>query len=107
MSDLHIQQQKEVKRQDLIKLVNQKDEMEKTIMDLTEFLETPPMPGVKGPLVDSEGFPRGDIDLIEVRKMRHRLACLQTDHCNLMKQIENEMFSLHEVYKQHNINEPG
>ena len=87
--------------------MKQKDEMEKSIIDITEFLETPPMPGVKGPLVDSEGFPRGDIDLIEVRKMRNRLACLQTDHCNLMKQIENEMFSLHDDYKTHNINEPG
>ena len=43
------------------------------------------MPGVKGSLVDAEGFPRADIDLFEVRKLRNRLACLQTDHCNIMK----------------------
>lgn len=66
-------------------IMKSKDEIEKQIFDITEFLETPPMPGVKGSLVDAEGFPRADIDLFEVRKLRNRLACLQTDHCNIMK----------------------
>ena len=30
------------------------------------------MPGVSGPLVDDEGFPRGDIDLYAVRQARNK-----------------------------------
>ncbi|CDW73038.1 26s proteasome non-atpase regulatory subunit 9 [Stylonychia lemnae] len=90
-----------------MKLMNQKDEIEKLILDITEFLETPPMPGVKGTLVDAEGFPRADIDLFEVRKMRNKLACLQTDHCTVMKQIEEGLLSVHDDYKKNNINIEG
>lgn len=79
-------------------LMKKKDDLEKSILDITEYLEAPGMPGVKGPLVDSEGFPRSDIDLFEIRKNRNRLACLQTDHVNLMKEIEKGLFSLHEKY---------
>lgn len=63
-------------REDLMKLMKQKDEIEKGILDLTELLNAPGMPGVSGKLVDDEGFPRADLDLIEIRRQRHRLACL-------------------------------
>ena len=43
-------------------------------MEINEYLTQPGMPGVKGNLVDEEGFPRNDIDLIEIRRMRNRLA---------------------------------
>ena len=36
--------------------------------------------GVSGALVDAEGFPRGDCDVHQARALRHRLACLHTDH---------------------------
>ena len=43
--------------------------MEKEIIDITEFLENMPgNPGVKGKLVDDEGFPRKDLDIFEIRK---------------------------------------
>jgi 26S proteasome non-ATPase regulatory subunit 9 len=71
-----------------MKIMKQKDEIEQSIADITEYLEAPGMPGVTGRLVDEEGFPRADLDLFEIRKMRNRLACLQTDHVNVMKQIE-------------------
>ena len=45
-------------------------------------------PGVSSPLVDSEGFPRGDIDIYRVRSLRQRLAIIQTDHRGVMKKIE-------------------
>ena len=67
-------------REDLLKLMKEKDDIEKSIMDITEYLNAPGMPGLQGNLVDAEGFPRADLDLFEVRKMRNRLACLQTDH---------------------------
>jgi hypothetical protein len=31
--------------------------------------------GMDGPLVDSEGFPRADIDVYSVRHARHQIAC--------------------------------
>jgi len=63
--------QEEELKQKLQELIQKKDGIEKTILDITEYLEGPGMPGVKGPLVDSEGFPRADLDLFEIRKMRN------------------------------------
>ena len=57
-------------------------------------------PGLKGPLIDNEGFPRADVDIVECRKLRHRHACLQTDYSRLMKDLENRLFGLHSVYKE-------
>lgn len=65
------------------------------------------MPGVKGSLVDEEGFPRADIDLFEVRKFRNRLACLQTDHCTVMKKIEAGLLNIHDDYIKNDINIVG
>ena len=48
-------------------------------------------PGLKGDLVDSEGFPRADIDVHAVLKQRNRLSCLQTDHKQLMRRVEELM----------------
>ena len=64
------------------------------------------MPGISGKLTDEEGFPRADIDLLEIRRMRNRLACLQTDHVAIMKQIEQGLYRLHEDhYKSEEVKE--
>ena len=86
-----------------MKVMKLKDDIEKAIMDITEYLEAPGMPGVKGKLTDDDGFPLSDIDLFDIRKMRNRLACLQTDHVAVMKQIEQGLFSLHEDYKNEEV----
>ena len=39
-----------------------------------------PGPGLKGPLVDAEGYPRADVDLYRVRTLRGRHATIRTDH---------------------------
>ncbi|EUB62512.1 26S proteasome non-ATPase regulatory subunit 9 [Echinococcus granulosus] len=52
--------------------------------------------GMHGPLLDSEGFPRSDIDVVAVRTARNRIICLfpsaveslNTDHNEVMKQLE-------------------
>lgn len=44
--------------------------------------------------MDAEGFPRADLDLYSVKEKRHRLACLQTDHKALMKQVEEIQLQL-------------
>ena len=89
-----------------MKLMKQKDELEKAIMDITEHLTAPGMPGLKGNLKDEEGFPRADLDLFEITKLRNRLACLQTDHVGVMKNIEQGLFRLHEDhYKKEEVKE--
>ena len=62
--------------------------------------DEPPSPatapvGLTGNLTDAEGFPRHDIDVYAVRAQRHRLACLQTDHKAVMKEVEQALFARH------------
>ena len=67
-------------------LAKQREKIEDEMETLVDVLESMPgSPGLKQPLVDKEGFPRGDCDLIEVRKLRHQHICLQTDHKTVMK----------------------
>eukprot|EP00438_Fugacium_kawagutii_P021987 Skav217015 [mRNA] locus=scaffold1803:241329:244217:- [translate_table: standard] len=62
------------------KLEQEKNRLEAEIKTLYEYLTEDGMPGVSGPLVDDEGFPRGDIDLYAVRQARNKYVCAQTDH---------------------------
>lgn len=50
-----------------------------------------------GPVVDSDGFPRADIDIPAIRTKRNRLAMLQNDHKALMADIESQLHELHAV----------
>ena len=52
------------------------------------------------PLVDSEGFPRADVDVHGARIARQSLAQLQTDHVAVMKQIETALYALHAEAKR-------
>jgi Nas2 N_terminal domain len=45
------------------------------IEKLTETLFQQGNVGMNGPLLDSEGFPRNDIDVYSVRHARHRIIC--------------------------------
>jgi hypothetical protein len=53
----------------------------------------PPM-GVDDPLVDRDGYPRGDIDIYRARTLRQRYHIVQTDHKELMKQTEELLYKL-------------
>ena len=53
---------------------------------------------MSGPLVDDEGFPRGDIDLYAVRQARNKYACAQTDHMEVMKKIEEAWELSHQTH---------
>ncbi|CAK4080331.1 unnamed protein product [Aphanomyces euteiches] len=71
---------------------------------IVEELNSGPNPiGLKGPLVDAEGFPRADIDVYNVRHKRHRFACLQTDLKWKMKEIEEVMA---EIYGEKKAQQP-
>mmetsp|Transcript_21182 Transcript_21182/g.27282 ORF Transcript_21182/g.27282 Transcript_21182/m.27282 type:complete len:317 (+) Transcript_21182:141-1091(+) len=50
--------------------------------------------GIHTPLVDSEGYPRGDIDVYRARHLRHRLSVIQVDYRELMKEMERELSRL-------------
>eukprot|EP00529_Nitzschia_sp_RCC80_P025877 CAMPEP_0113467242 /NCGR_PEP_ID=MMETSP0014_2-20120614/14710_1 /TAXON_ID=2857 /ORGANISM="Nitzschia sp." /LENGTH=348 /DNA_ID=CAMNT_0000359537 /DNA_START=486 /DNA_END=1532 /DNA_ORIENTATION=+ /assembly_acc=CAM_ASM_000159 len=53
----------------------------------------PPM-GVDTPLVDQDGYPRGDVDVYRARTLRHRLATLKTDHRSIVDEIEQLLTEL-------------
>ena len=66
-------------------LADEQKKIEEEIVVLSECLTAPGMPGLKGKLVDAEGFPRADIDIPQIRSMRGRVACLQNDLTAVMK----------------------
>ncbi|POM72966.1 26S proteasome non-ATPase regulatory subunit [Phytophthora palmivora] len=68
--------------------VKAKEALETEIEALVAELTSGNNPGVNGPLVDAEGFPRADIDVYRVRQVRHSLALKQTDHKATMEKIE-------------------
>lgn len=55
-----------------------------------------PPAGIKTSFIDAEGYPRGDIDIFNVKDKRRRLAEINTDYKALMKQIELTMADLHQ-----------
>lgn len=63
-----------VERESLKALATQREALESEMASVLELLNAPGQPGVRGALVDREGFPRADIDVHAVRTNRHRLA---------------------------------
>ncbi|XP_069475693.1 26S proteasome non-ATPase regulatory subunit 9 isoform X2 [Ambystoma mexicanum] len=88
-----------VTMQDVQLLVKRKDEMEAQIKAYYGVLEDKSV-GLTGPLVDDEGYPRADIDVYQVRTARHNIACLQNDHKEIMKEIEEALHRLHAREKE-------
>ncbi|UJR28601.1 hypothetical protein I4U23_009834 [Adineta vaga] len=83
-------------REELLVLVKQKDDIENELNELGNELKSQGDIGMTGELVDREGYPRNDIDLVRVRQARQRIICLQNDHKALMKQIEAGLIQIHE-----------
>ncbi|GAB66158.1 26S proteasome regulatory subunit p27, partial [Plasmodium cynomolgi strain B] len=81
-------------------LVKQRDEIEREIKENVDFLEAPENKsvGMKGKLVDEEGFPRNDIDIYSIRVARNKVICLKNDYLNVNKKIEEY---LHKVHNSH------
>lgn len=80
-------------------LVQQKDEMEQEIEQIRQTLQLTDV-GISGSVLDSDGYPRDDIDIPMVREHRNRLACLQTDHRELMIRIDIEIQQLHALARK-------
>ena len=49
--------------------------------------------GIDTPLIDEEGFPRGDIDIYRARDLRKRLNEIRYDHRIIMKEIESRLIN--------------
>ena len=45
--------------------------MEEELKLLQAALDAPGQPGVKGELIDEEGFPKADLDLYDIRRKRN------------------------------------
>jgi 26S proteasome regulatory subunit N4 len=87
----------------LLELQAQRDALEMEAEAIVSELNSPgskgePAVGVKGSLVDKDGFPRADVDVYRARTLRHRLAVISTDHKALMKDIESALRDLHASY---------
>lgn len=85
-------------RESVLAQMDEKDRIEQTIKELWEILHTNNI-GMNEPLVDDEGFPRGEIDVYQVRHARHQIKCLQNDHTSLMKRIEDGLNEIHSAMK--------
>lgn len=87
-------------QEQLLSLIQRKDAIEAEILGIAEELQSPgpdgaPAVGMKGNLVDKEGYPRNDIDVMRITTLRNRHAILNTDLATLMKEIEAGLHSLH------------
>lgn len=78
-----------------MKLVEQRTGIETEMNVIIERLSRPGGPGIYGNLLDSEGFPRADIDIPAVRADRHRLAELRNDHVVITEKINQNIQTLH------------
>ncbi|XP_077985794.1 26S proteasome non-ATPase regulatory subunit 9-like [Glandiceps talaboti] len=83
-------------------LIERKDAMEKEIKEFYEVLDSQKGVGMNGPLVDNDGYPRNDIDIYTVRTARNQIICLQNDHKDIMKDIEQGLHLLHSQEKTSN-----
>ena len=68
--------------------------MEDEMEALVASLQSTPV-GLKGSVIDDEGFPRSDIDIIQIRKWRQRLDIVSNDHKALMRTIETTIHAIH------------
>ncbi|XP_046751073.1 26S proteasome non-ATPase regulatory subunit 9 isoform X1 [Diprion similis] len=90
--DMEVEQAKER----LLELIKAKDKLESDIQGYKQILDCNHV-GMNDPLVDSDGFPRDDVDVYQVRHARHKIICLQNDHKTVMRQIETGLHQVHSM----------
>lgn len=98
-------------RNQLNVLVSQREMLEIEADAIHSELTSPsqtggPPVGIKGGLVDEEGFPRGDIDIYNVKFKRKRLAEINTDYKALMKRIESILTEIYNLNQSQPIENP-
>ncbi|XP_025269355.1 26S proteasome non-ATPase regulatory subunit 9 isoform X2 [Camponotus floridanus] len=88
--DMELQEAKDA----VLQLIKDKEKIESTLQALKELLDSNQI-DMDESLVDSEGYPRQDIDVYQVRHARHKIICLRNDHKALMKKIEEGLHKVH------------
>ncbi|XP_048323584.1 uncharacterized protein LOC107426821 [Ziziphus jujuba] len=76
-------------------LMEKRTAMEAEMNSIIDRLCQPGGPGLSGNLLDSEGFPRSDIEIAVVREQRHRLTELRNDHSAITEKINENIQVLH------------
>ncbi|OAY71028.1 26S proteasome non-ATPase regulatory subunit 9 [Ananas comosus] len=80
-----------------LSLMERRAAMEADMNAIIDALSRPGGPGISGNLLDSQGFPRPDIDIPTVRAQRHRLAELRNDHKDITDKIDKNLQVLHSL----------
>ncbi|KAJ2500130.1 putative 26S proteasome regulatory subunit [Coemansia sp. RSA 1972] len=78
------------------KLLQQKTELESELRQLDNELHGHGVDRTTQ-LVDANGFPRSDIDIVAIRTIRQSLVCKQNDLRALMSHIETQLIALHQT----------
>nr|XP_009861810.1 26S proteasome non-ATPase regulatory subunit 9-like [Ciona intestinalis] len=76
-------------------LIRKKDKLESDIQSWFDVLKSQGNVGMMTSLVDAGGFPRSDVDVVQVRTARHNIVCLQNDHRDVMEQIKRGLEEYH------------
>ena len=79
------------RRESVEKLYKQREGIEKEMALISQRLIAEGMPGLKGSLVDSEGFPISGVDLYAIRSDRQKYAVLKSDHVSITNIIQTEL----------------
>ncbi|ORX45984.1 26S proteasome non-ATPase regulatory subunit 9 [Piromyces finnis] len=80
-------------------LIKRKDAIEQEIIEWEEVLNSHKV-GMNDSLLDSEGFPRSDIDIVQIRIARNKIICLKNDYKDIMKNIEQALYDVHKDNKE-------
>ncbi|CAL1675067.1 unnamed protein product [Lasius platythorax] len=99
--DMELQEAKDA----VLQLMKDKEKIESDLRTLKEILDSNHV-DMDEPLVDSEGYPRQDIDVYQVRHTRHKIICLTNDHKALMKKIEEGLHKVHALSMGSEAQEP-
>ncbi|XP_011309988.1 26S proteasome non-ATPase regulatory subunit 9 [Fopius arisanus] len=83
----------------LLPLMKEKDKIEAELAELKIILDKNHV-GMDESLVDSEGYPRADIDVYEVRHARVKIIRLQNDHKAMMQRIETGLVEMYSMARQ-------
>ncbi|KAI8092732.1 26S proteasome non-ATPase regulatory subunit 9-like protein [Halteromyces radiatus] len=85
-------------RQEAQELMQKQDQLLIRLRGLEEELQTQGI-GMDEPLIDSQGYPRSDIDVAAARHTRNQVYHLRNDHKKVMAEIETVLHQLHQVSK--------
>jgi len=95
-----------IHREDILRLMKRREDIDEQIQALGGILTSNKI-GMTEPLVDSEGYPRNDIDVYQVRHARHKIICLQTDFKNVTKEIDEKLQMYHTQLRERGLVEDG